>query len=80
MRQAAEDCRLIATMDLKAKILTHTRCHMHDVKIAVDTGVDGVNLYMATSAVLREHSHGKGIEAVIEVAREVIRSVLPRLD
>jgi hypothetical protein len=33
---------------------------MHDVKIACDTGVDGLNVYMATSAILSQHSHGKG--------------------
>jgi hypothetical protein len=53
-------------MGLRAKILTHTRCHLHDVQCAVETGVDGINLYMATSAVLSQHSHGKGIDAVIE--------------
>ena len=26
----------------QAKILTHVRCHMDDVKVAVETGVDGV--------------------------------------
>lgn len=35
---------------------------MDDVRRAVNTGVDGVNMYMATSHILREHSHGKGIE------------------
>ena len=70
--QAVRDCEEVAKLGLRSKILTHTRCHMHDVKIAVDTGVQGVNLYMATSAALREHSHGKGIDAIIEIASEVI--------
>eukprot|EP00051_Salpingoeca_urceolata_P000944 m.37448 g.37448 ORF g.37448 m.37448 type:complete len:606 (-) comp11106_c0_seq1:180-1997(-) len=74
--QAAEDCSVVAGMRLSnAKILTHTRCHMDDVTAAVSSGVHGVNLYMATSKILREHSHGKGIEAVIETASEVIRYV-----
>eukprot|EP00128_Syssomonas_multiformis_P008114 Colp12_sorted_trinity150504_noHs@14806 len=73
--QAVKDCEAIANLNLNAKVLTHTRCHMHDVKIAVETGVDGLNVYMATSKILREHSHGKGIEAVIEAAQEVISYV-----
>ena len=62
-------------MGLAAKVLTHTRCHMHDVSKAIECGVDGVNLYMATSSVLSQHSHGKGIDAVIEIASEVIEYV-----
>eukprot|EP00123_Amoebidium_parasiticum_P013549 comp22021_c0_seq1/m.31923 comp22021_c0_seq1/g.31923 ORF comp22021_c0_seq1/g.31923 comp22021_c0_seq1/m.31923 type:complete len:576 (-) comp22021_c0_seq1:593-2320(-) len=73
--QAVKDCEAIARLNLNAKVLTHTRCHMHDVKTAVETGVDGVNVYMATSKILREHSHGKGIDAVIESAKEVISYV-----
>ena len=60
--QAKNDCIAVAGMGLNSKILTHTRCHMNDVKIACDTGVDGVNVYMATSALLSKHSHGKGID------------------
>jgi homocitrate synthase len=72
---AKNDCISISKMDLKAKILTHTRCHMHDVSIAVDTGVDGVNMYMATSKILREHSHGQGIDSIIKTAEQVIGHV-----
>ena len=60
--KATHDCIAVAGMGLNAKILTHTRCHMHDVKIAVGTGVDGINIYMATSNILAKHSHGKGID------------------
>lgn len=70
--QAVRDCEAIARLKRSAKVLTHTRCHMHDVAIAVGTGVDGVNMYMATSPILREHSHGQGIDKVIETAAEVI--------
>lgn len=40
--QAAFDCKTIASMGLNAKVLTHTRCHMHDVTAAIECGVDGV--------------------------------------
>jgi len=71
--QAMLDNKRMATLGLRAKILTHTRCHMSDVKAAVESGVHGVNIYMATSPILSKHSHGKGIDAVIETAKEVIK-------
>jgi homocitrate synthase len=37
--ESRKDCEVIANMGLKAKILTHTRCHMDDARIAVETGV-----------------------------------------
>lgn len=57
--QSRADCEAICKLGLKAKILTHVRCHMDDVKVAVETGVDGVDVVIGTSQYLREHSHGK---------------------
>ena len=75
--QAARDCELISGLRLKrAKVLAHTRCHMTDVRTAVETGVDGVNVYMATSAALTPHSHGKSLARVLEDAHQVVRYVL----
>jgi homocitrate synthase len=45
---------------------------MDDVKAAVASGVDRGDLCMATSGILRKHSHGKGIDAIIDIAREVV--------
>ena len=39
------------------------------------SNAQGVNLYMATSSILSKHSHGKGIDAVIDIASEVIKYV-----
>jgi homocitrate synthase len=66
------DARIIAGLGLKAKILTHTRCAMEDAKLAVDTGVSGIDILFGTSSLLREFSHGKDIEQIIASAREVI--------
>uniref|UniRef100_A0A7S4DX45 homocitrate synthase n=1 Tax=Lotharella globosa TaxID=91324 RepID=A0A7S4DX45_9EUKA len=74
-KQAVEDCENVAKLGLKSKILVHTRCHMSDVKAAVNTGVQGINLYMATSPVLSKHSHGKGIDVIIETATKVVEYV-----
>jgi len=70
--QSFKDCEEIAQLGLRSKVLTHVRCHMTDVKTAIASGVDGVNMYMATSQALAQYSHGKGIEYVIEQATEVI--------
>ncbi len=71
-RQTAE---LLAGLGLKAKIITHTRCHMLDAKAALETGVVGLDLLFGTSSYLREFSHGKNIPEIIEAAREVIEYV-----
>jgi homocitrate synthase len=39
--QSRKDCEAICKLGLKAKILTHIRCHMDDARIAVETGMGG---------------------------------------
>ena len=73
--QSEQDCKRIAGLGLKAKILTHVRCHMDDAKLAVDTGVDGIDVVFGTSSYLREFSHGKDIPYIIDSAIEVIEFV-----
>ena len=70
--QSFEDCRTIAALPLRAKVLTHVRCHMDDARVAVETCVDGIDILFGTSSVLREFSHGKSVDEIIEDAREVI--------
>ncbi len=70
--QSEADCRAIANLGLRVKVLTHTRCVLEDVRRAVDTGVDGVDVVIGTSSYLREFSHGKSIEKIIETAQEVL--------
>ncbi|EEB88378.1 hypothetical protein MPER_13819, partial [Moniliophthora perniciosa FA553] len=50
--QSRADCEAICKLGLKAKILTHIRCHMDDARIAVETGVDGVDVVIGTSSFL----------------------------
>ncbi len=69
--QSARDCEAIARLGLHAKILTHTRCTLEDVRIAVETGVQGVDIVIGTSSYLREFSHGKSIDQIIEMAANV---------
>ncbi|KAJ3110801.1 mitochondrial Homoaconitase [Phlyctochytrium bullatum] len=70
--QSRADCEAICKLGLKAKILTHVRCHMDDARIAVETGVDGLDVVIGTSSYLREFSHGKDIDFIIKQATEVI--------
>lgn len=73
--QSRADCEAICKLGLKAKILTHIRCHMDDAKIAVETGVDGVDVVIGTSSYLMEHSHGKDMTYITNTAIEVINFV-----
>lgn len=70
--QSEADIRAIVKLGLRAKILTHTRCTLEDAKRAVDTGVDGVDVVIGTSSYLRQFSHGKSVEEIIEMAQEVV--------
>jgi homocitrate synthase len=70
--QSARDLEIIAGLGLKAKILTHTRCHLNDVRLAVENGAQGVNVLFATSEQLRHVSHGRTLEELIEQAQTVI--------
>lgn len=73
--QSRRDCEAICKLGLNAKILTHIRCHMDDARIAVETGVDGVDVVIGTSSFLREFSHGKDMTYITKTAIEVINFV-----
>jgi homocitrate synthase len=70
--QSFEDCRTIAALGLDTKVLTHVRCVRGDAELAVSTGVDGIDILIGTSSLLREFSHGKDIEAIIDMAKDVV--------
>lgn len=77
------DLKMIARLGLNARILTHIRCHKEDAKVALETGVDGIDVVIGTSSKLRQFSHGKTIDEVIELAAEVlpwVRSQAPGIE
>jgi homocitrate synthase len=74
-QQSYEDCKAIAKLGLKAKVLTHVRCHPDDAKLALDCGVDGIDVVFGTSSYLREFSHGKDIPYIIDTAKKVINYI-----
>jgi homocitrate synthase len=70
--QSADAIRTLADMPRNFRLLTHIRANMDDAKMAVDCGVDGVDVYIGTSAYMRQYSHGKSLEQVIEVGQTVV--------
>ncbi|HEY0492868.1 MAG TPA: homocitrate synthase, partial [Candidatus Dormibacteraeota bacterium] len=64
--------RAIAALPLRAKVLTHVRCHLDDARQAVATGADGIDVLFGTSSKLRAFSHGKTVEEIIETGTEVV--------
>ncbi len=70
--QSADAIRTLADMPRNFRLLTHVRANMDDAKMAVDCGVDGVDVYIGTSTYMRQYSHGKSLEQVIEVGQNVI--------
>ncbi len=73
--QSSKDITTIVKLGLKAKILTHTRCTIDDAKRAIDTGVDGVDVVIGASSILRRFSHGKEIDEIVEMAQAVVEYV-----
>jgi len=49
-----------------ARVITHARCVVDDVRAAIDSGVQGIGLLFATSRILREASHGRSIQQIID--------------
>jgi len=64
--QSQRDAAQIAKLGLSARVITHSRCVLDDVKAAVDSGVRGIGLLYATSRILRESSHGKTIQQIVD--------------
>lgn len=56
-------------------ILAHVRCHPQDVELAINAGVDGLNLYMGTSEESQNFGHGKKIEEIIKVVRPLLEEI-----
>ncbi len=64
--QSQADLARVVRLGLGARVITHARCVVDDVEAALDTGVRGICLLFATSRILREASHGKSIQEIID--------------
>src|SRR5207248_4994613 len=65
----------VAALPLRAKVLTHVRCHLDDARIAIDTGADGIDVLFGTSSTMRTFSHGKTVDQIIEAGTEVVQYI-----
>ncbi len=75
------DLRTIAGRGLRTRILTHIRCHPRRRElVALDAGVDGIDVVIGTSSKLRQFSHGRSIDEIIDLAAEVLPWIGPRPD
>jgi homocitrate synthase len=70
--QSEADIRAVVNAGLNARILTHIRCNRDDAMRALDTGVHGLDIVIGTSPQLMQHSHGKNIRQIIDIAGEVM--------
>src|SRR2546425_2591630 len=73
--QSDADLRTVAALPLRAKVLTHVRCHLDDARLAIDTGADGIDVLFGTSSAMRAFSHGKSVDEIIETGTEVVRYI-----
>jgi homocitrate synthase len=64
--QSQRDATQIVKLGLAARVITHSRCVLDDVRAALDTGVRAIGFFFATSRILRESSHGRSIQRIIE--------------
>lgn len=69
------DIRAVVAQGYNARILTHIRCNIEDAKRALDTGVHGIDIVIGTSPQLMQHSHGKSIRQIIDLADEVLHFI-----
>lgn len=50
---------------------TNGMADMDDARLAVETGVDGLDIVIGTSPQLMQHSHGKSMDYIRDTALEV---------
>lgn len=70
--QSEADLRTIAAMPRNFRLLTHIRAKLDEAKLAVDCGVDGVDIYIGTSAYMRQYSHGKSLMQIVEDGQRIV--------
>ncbi|HUZ69841.1 MAG TPA: homocitrate synthase [Candidatus Saccharimonadales bacterium] len=73
--QSEADLRRVVQTERRFRLLTHVRCNLDDARRALDTGVDGVDVLIATSSRLRPVSHGFSIDEIIEMGSAVVGAI-----
>jgi homocitrate synthase len=80
---SAENLGTICKLGLRARVLTHIRCRRQDAELALEAGVHGLDVVIGTSSLLRQFSHGKSINEIIDLAGDVltwVRSQAPEIE
>ncbi|MCY3720373.1 MAG: homocitrate synthase [Anaerolineaceae bacterium] len=70
--QSEATLRAVAGMKRRFRLLTHIRARMDEARLAVDCGVDGVDIYIGTSAYMRQFSHGRSLQEIIDSSSEIV--------
>ncbi len=70
--QSEETLRAVAAMPRRFRLLTHIRARMDEARLAVECGVDGVDIYIGTSAYMRQYSHGRSLQQIIDSSGEIV--------
>ncbi len=70
--QSEATLRAVARLPRGFRLLTHIRARMDEARLAVDCGVDGVDIYIGTSAYMRQFSHGRSLQEIIESSGEIV--------
>jgi homocitrate synthase len=73
--QSEAALRQVARTARTFRLLTHVRCNADDARLAIDTGVDGVDVLIATSSRLRPVSHGMSIDEIIDAGTDVVGTI-----
>jgi homocitrate synthase len=63
--QSRLDCEAICKLNLRAKILTHIRCHMDDARIAVETGIHNHPSILSDASTYQSSLGVDGVDVVI---------------
>jgi homocitrate synthase len=77
------DCERLASLGLKSRIAAHVRCREADIQEALDCGVTAINMFMASSPLLRTHSHGRDASEIVKRVIDIaswLRSVAPDVE
>lgn len=57
------------------RLLAHCRCHETDIKMAIDAGFDGLNLYMGTSKESQTFNHKKNITELTYIVKDITKNL-----
>jgi len=64
--QSQRDAAAIVKLGLEARVITHSRCVLDDVRAALEVGVRAIGFFFATSRILRQASHGRSIQQIVD--------------